>query len=75
MHNAKIINTLNSDNSNIAYTKTQHHHIMKNITSKILKFKPVIEKPLVKHHIFFAVITFSNINFFAYINSFVIQNL
>ena len=37
-----IINTFNSDNSNIAKIKTQHSQIMTTITNRILKFEPMI---------------------------------
>ena len=46
-HNTTIINIFNSDNSNIAYIKTQHCHIMTIITYIILKFESMIKKPIV----------------------------
>ena len=70
-----ILNTFISDNSNIAYFKTQHHQIMARITYKILKFETMIKKPLVTNHAFFAVITFSNISSLAEISSSVIRHL
>ena len=49
---------------------------MTNITDRMLKFKPMIKEPIVTNHtFFFAAVIFSRINSFAYINSFVIQNL
>ena len=39
MNNAAIINTFNSDNTNIANTKTQHQQIMATIIHRFLKFK------------------------------------
>ena len=53
----------------------QHHQIMVTIINKILKFKTVIKKPILANYAFFTVITFSNINPFAYISSIVIQHL
>ena len=70
-----IGNTLTNDNSNIAFIKTQHHQIMAPIIYKILKFEPLIKKLTVTNHTFFAVVTFSRINSFAYIDSAVIQHL
>ena len=61
-----IMNIFNSDNSNIAYS---------NIANRILKFKPMIKKPIMTNHTFFAVVTFSKISSFADINSIVIQCL
>ena len=47
MNNTTVINTLNSDNSNIAYIKTQHCQIMAVITYRILRFKLITKKPIV----------------------------
>ena len=68
MNNATMINTYTSDTRNIAKIKTT-------ITTRILKFKLMIKISIVAHYAFFAVITFSNINFFTQINSIVIQHL
>ena len=65
MNNTTVINTFNSDNSNIAYIKTQHCQIMATVTYMILKFEPMIEKSILTNYTFFTVISFSNINFFA----------
>ena len=75
MNNKAIINTLNSNNSYVTYIKLQHRQIV--ITTKyiILKFEPIIKKLIVANYTFFTVITFSNINFFPYINSIVIKHL
>ena len=47
MNNTTRINAFNSDNSNITYIKTQHRQIMTAITDRILKFQPIIKKPIV----------------------------
>ena len=44
------------------------------IAYKILTFESMIQKPILKNHAFFAVVTFNNINSFVYINSVLIQN-
>ena len=46
--------------------------IMTTIAYRIFKYEYVIKKP---NHTFFAVVTFSKTNFFAYINSVIIQHL
>ena len=48
---------------------------MRNITYRILKFKPMIKKQVVENYTFFTVIIFSDINYLEYINSIVIQHL
>ena len=48
---------------------------MKTIVYRILKFESIIKKAIVANHAFFAVVTVSKINFFAYISSIVIQHL
>ena len=75
MSNITIIKILNSDNSNISYIKKQHCQIMATIVYRILKFESMIEKPIMANQTFFAAVTFSKINSFAYINSIVIQQL
>ena len=75
MNNTTIINIFSIDNSNIAYNKTRHCLIMTTIAYRILKFKPMIKKPIVAYHAFFAVATFSKVSYFAYINFIVIQHL
>lgn len=42
--NTTIINTFNSDNSNLANIKTHHQKIMTTIANTFLKFEPIIEK-------------------------------
>ena len=64
MNNTIIINTFNSDNSNIANVKTEHHQIITTITNMILKSKPMIKEPIMAGNKLFAVITFSRINSF-----------
>ena len=59
-----IISIFNSDNNNIAYINTKHCQIMTIISYRILKFESMIKKPIVTNHEFFAVVTFSKINFF-----------
>ena len=56
-NNAIITNTFYSNNSNIAKIKTA-------VTNRILKFIPMIEKPIVTNYTFFTVSTFSKINYF-----------
>ena len=75
MNNTSIINIFNSDNSNIAYIKTKHFQVMTTIEYRILKFESVITKTIVLNHAFFAVLTFSKIDSFAFINSIVMQHL
>ena len=60
INNTMIINTFNSDNSNIIKTMTTSS----NHDNKILKFKPMIKKSIVVHYTFFTAITSSNINSF-----------
>ena len=50
MNNATIINTFNSDNSNI--TKIQHSHIMATITNGIWRFKSMIKIPILTNYRF-----------------------
>ena len=65
MNNTVIINTFDSDNSNIAYIKTQHRQTMATIAYRILKFEPMIKKSIVANQTFFTANTFSNDNYFA----------
>ena len=75
MNNTTIINTFNCDNSSIANIETQHRQIITTIAKRILKYKPMIKKPLVTDNTFFTVSIFSKINPFTQISSIVIQNL
>ena len=75
MNNTTTINIFNNDNNNIAYNKTQHCQIMTTIAYRILKFESMIKKAVMANHTLFGVVTFSNINSFAYINSIVTQHL
>ena len=59
-----IIKSFNSNINNNANIKTQHRQVMTTITDRILKFKPMIKKPIVTNHSFFIVITFSKTNSF-----------
>ena len=61
MNTKTIINTFNSDSSNIYKTRTQHLQILK------------LNQPT--NNTFFSIITYSKISFLAYINSIVIQHL
>ena len=61
MNNITIINPFTSHNSNIANIKTQHSQIMTTITNIILKFKPMIKKPIVPNHAYFTFIIFGRI--------------
>ena len=74
MNNITIINILNSDNSNVAYIKTQNRQMVATIAYRILKFDSMIKKPIVTNDIFLTSITF-RINSFVYINSIVIKHL
>ena len=65
-----IINTFNSNNSNIPKIKTQYQLIMTTITIRFWKFEPIIKIPVATNHTFFAVIIFSNISFFLHLNQF-----
>ena len=51
--------------NNITYINTQRRQTMLIITYRILKFEPIIKKPIVRNYKYFIVITFSNINSFA----------
>ena len=62
MTNATIINTFNSDSSNIANIKTKYCQIMTTITNRILKFNPMIKKPIAVDNKLLTVITFSRFN-------------
>ena len=64
MNNTAIMNSFNSDNSNIACAKTQHGQVMITFTNRTLKFKPVFKKPIAADNTFFTVITFNSINSF-----------
>ena len=57
MNITKINITLNSDNSNIAKTRTQHRQIMATITNGVFKFYPIIKISIVANHLIFTVIT------------------
>ena len=70
MNNATIINMIA-----IQLILRQQRQIMTTITDKFLKFELVIKKTLAKNHTFFAVVTFSRINSFIYINSIERQHL
>ena len=59
MNNTRIINTFNTDNSNIANIKNNI------ITKRFLKLKLTIKIPIVANYTFFTVINYSNINSFA----------
>ena len=71
MNNTRIINHFNSDNRNIAYIKIQDFQMMTTVACRILKFESMTKKSIVENHVFFTFITFSRVNSFAYINSFV----
>ena len=75
MNNTTIINIFNSDNTTVTYIDIKHCQIIATMTYIMLKIKRIIEKPIVLNHTFFAVATFTRMNSFAYINSFVIQHL
>ena len=60
--NTMVTNTINSDNSNIAYIKIQHHQIMATIAYRSLKFEKMIKKQIGTNYTFFTAITFSNIS-------------
>ena len=74
-NNTTITNTYNVDNGIIANIKKKRRQIMRNITYRILKFKPMIKKQIVANYTFFTVIVFSDINSLECINSIVIQHL
>ena len=62
MNKTMIINTYNSDNSNIANIKTQHQQIRSTITNRFLKFELMIKILIMVDDAFFTVIAFSNFN-------------
>ena len=64
MNKTMIINTYNSDNSNIANIKTQHQQIRSTITNRFLKFELMIKILIMVDDAFFTVIAFSNFNSF-----------
>ena len=55
MNNKTTINIFNSDNSNIAYIKTQNRQIMATIAYRILKFETMSKKPIVTNYAFFTI--------------------
>ena len=57
--NTTIMNMFNTDNSNITYIKTQHRLIMTTIGYRILKFEPMVKKPVVTNYIYFLMLLFS----------------
>ena len=75
MNNAMIINIFNSDDSNNAYIKTQHCQIMTTSAYITLKLESMIKKEIVRNREFFAIVTFSKINYLGYASSIVIQHL
>ena len=75
MNITAIINSFNSDNSNIANVKKQHRQIMTVITDRIFRFEPMIENLIVSNYTFFTVNAFIRINSFTEINSIVMQHL
>ena len=58
MNNTVIVNTFNSNNSNIPKIKTQYQLIMTTITNRFWKFEPIIKIPEATNHTFFVVIIF-----------------
>ena len=70
INNSTIINTFNSDNSNIANINTQRRQSMTTITNKISKFTPIIKKPLVAGNTFFTVILYFYTVQFLHLNQF-----
>ena len=70
-----IINTLNSDNSNIGRIKTEYCQIMETITYRTLKFELMIEKIIWTDYAFFTVTTLININSFCYNATLIRRNL
>ena len=70
-----IINIFNSDDSNIAYIKTQNCQIMGTIAYRILKCKSMVKNAIMGNHAFLTSIPVSMSNFFTYINPIVIQHL
>ena len=75
MNNKTIINIFNSDNSNIAYIKTQNCQIFITIAYRILKFEPMIKTPILANYEFYVIATFSRNNSFAYLNSIALKVL
>ena len=55
--------------STILYLLKQKGKNITTIAYRVLKFESMIKEPIVGSHTFFAVVTFSKINSFAYINS------
>ena len=72
MNKITITAIFNGGNSNIAHINTEN---MATIAYRISEFESVIKKPIMANYAFFAVVTFSKINSFTYINSIVIQHL
>ena len=64
MNNTTIINTFNSDNSNITNINTKLLKIMTTITGITLKYKKMIAKTVVKNLTLCTVIIFSRIKSF-----------
>ena len=72
INNATTINTFNSDDSDVANIKTQHRQTPTTITNGILIFESMIKKTILVSYTSFTIITFTNINYFPYINPIVI---
>ena len=79
MNKSAIINTFNQlrwlIDTDVGKIKRQNREIMTAIIEWILKFEPMIKKPIVAKHTFCTDITFSRINSFPYLNFIMIQNL
>ena len=56
MNNTKIINTSNSDHSDIAKIKTQHHQIVRTILNKMSIFEPISKIPIIADNTFFTLL-------------------
>ena len=54
-----IINTFNSEKSNVTDIKPQYRQFMTTIKKRILKFKPMIKMPITADNTFFTVISFT----------------
>ena len=73
MNNTTISNIFSNGLSNIAYVNTILCQLMRTIAYRLLKFESMIKNPIMQNRKYFAVVTFSKINSFAFIISIVIS--
>ena len=73
MNNTTISNIFINGLSNIAYVNTILRQLMRTIAYRLLKFESMIKNSIMQNRKYFAVVTFSKINSFAFVISIVIS--